>query len=215
MLVRFVDEDLVPKDMGWNEALKVVWLGDYFKISELVVIMLQTFVIPQIDDENVVQLINEAYTKLKSSGKNNVMRQNSDVIMPDKYNKSMTFVNQEKEEDAWYTLLDKSLSYLSDRNPIAILKGQKTQHQIPKVILEEVIERMHKKSSGSPDSQMLKFLLTIKEYPTFLHLLHTEYENLQSIVKMDQGNELPILTWEVTGLKDNLLKESDPFVIDG
>ena len=51
--------------MTATEAIKVVWLGDYFKISELLIIMIYTFITTHIDNENVVQFINESYAKSK------------------------------------------------------------------------------------------------------------------------------------------------------
>ena len=78
-----MSEDLLPKNISPYEALKVIWLGDYFKISELVFIMIETFLVPQIDAENVIQLINEAYSKLKSIGRNGFLRQNSQLSLPE------------------------------------------------------------------------------------------------------------------------------------
>jgi hypothetical protein len=144
--VKFVAEDLLPSKMTCSEALKVVWLGDYFKISELVFIMIDTFVIAQIDNDNVIQFINESYAKLKSIGKPGLSRQNSVLSMNDKSTIGSIIVNQEKEEDAWFSLLDKSLEYMTKSNPIQILKNQKTQQQIPKVIIDEIAERTHKRS---------------------------------------------------------------------
>jgi tRNA A-37 threonylcarbamoyl transferase component Bud32 len=152
--------------MNWNDALKVIWLGDYFKINELVVIMLDTFVISAIDKHNVIQLINESYAKLKSIGTNVLKRQSSGIVFNDLTPTSSVIINQEKEEDAWYRLLDESLNYISKRNPITILKEQKTQQKVPKLILEEVVERVHKRQNGCPDRHMLKFLMSVKKAPT-------------------------------------------------
>lgn len=87
--------------------------------------MIDTFVIPQIDTENVIQFINESYAKLKSMGKNGLLKQNSTVSLMDKIITGSVIVNQAQEEDAWYTLLDRSLDYMAERNPIHILKEQK------------------------------------------------------------------------------------------
>lgn len=215
VLVKFVDEDLLPKSMSWQDALKVVWLGDYFKISELVLIVIESFIIPQINTENVVKLINESYSKLKTFGKNSFRKHSKSIIMTDKLNKSISQSNFEREEEAWCTLLDRSLSFMSDGNPISILKEQKSQNQIPKVILEEIVERVHSKTRGCPDMQMLRFLMTIKESQFLINLLKYEHDTIKAKIDSDQIYENPLLTWEVCGLKDNLIKESDPFLIDG
>ena len=213
--MKFVDEDLLPKTMSWQEALKVVWLGDYFKISELVLIVIDSFIIPQINADNVVKLINESYSKLKTFGKNNFKRNSRNIMMQDRYNKTFSQSNFEREEEAWYYLLDKSLAFMSDGNPISILKEQKSQNQIPKVILEEIVERVHNKSRGWPDMQMLKFLLGIKDSKSLVNLLKNEHDTIKARINKDQLYESPLLTWEVCGLKDNMIKESDPFLIDG
>lgn len=158
MLVKFIDEDLLPKSMTWQEALKVIWLGDYFKISELVCIMMDTFIIPQISSENVIQFINESYSKLKTLGRNNISRKSSNFFTSGRQDPGLTLSTIEREEDVWFNLLDTSLTFMSEGNPIAILKEQKSQRQIPKAILQEIVERTHKKSNGAPDFQMLKFL---------------------------------------------------------
>ena len=119
--------------------------------------MIEKFIIPQIDSENVIQFINEAYAKLKGLGKNGILRKNSTSSFIEK-DSNFSLINQEKEEDSWYTLLDKSLDYMSMKNPINILRNQTNQQQIPKVILDEVCERVHKYTNAIPDHQMLKFM---------------------------------------------------------
>jgi hypothetical protein len=213
VLVRFVEEDLLPKTMLWSDALKVIWLGDYFKISELVTIMLNTFVIPQIDTQNAIQLVNESYAKLKSLGNSSLSRNVNNFVLNDLTPTSSIVVNQEKEEDSWYRLLDDSLNFISRRNPLMILKEQKTQHKVPKVILEEIAERVHKKQYGQPDRQMLKFLMSVKQLPSMLHLAKSEYDKLNCPKNVEKQH--PNLTWEVSGLNINLVKESDPFVMNG
>ena len=63
--------------------------------------------------------------------------------------------------------------------------------------------------------QMLKFLLSIKESSSFISMLANEHETIKDRIEKDQLYENPLLTWEVCGLKDNMIKESDPFLIDG
>jgi len=47
---------------------------------------------------------------------------------------------------------------MAHSNPIEILMKQTNQLQIPKVILNEISERVHKSSNGIPDHKILKFL---------------------------------------------------------
>jgi len=92
--------------MDTIQALKVIWLGDYFKIRELVIIMIQAFVITQINNDNVIQFINESYAKLKNINKPNISRQNSLAAFPQGMTSSVVLQEKEREEEAWYDLLD-------------------------------------------------------------------------------------------------------------
>jgi hypothetical protein len=36
IFLKFINEDMLPKNMDANEALKVLWISDYFKVNELI-----------------------------------------------------------------------------------------------------------------------------------------------------------------------------------
>ncbi|CAI2386928.1 unnamed protein product [Moneuplotes crassus] len=211
VLVKFVSEDLLPKEIEPIESLKVIWLCDYFKISELVFIMIETFIIPQLEPGNVIQFINEAYAKLKSIGKNCITDASNLSQLFEETPTNSIIINREKEEDAWYSLLDKSLDYMSKNNPMSILKKQNSQMQVPKAILDEICERVHRNSNSVPDHQILKFICSVKDKANIPELLHHERK---TILDKAENNGKPILTWEVCGLTENCLKESDPFLFN-
>lgn len=48
-----------------------------------------------------------------------------------------------------------------------------------------------------------------------MHLLKAEHDLIHASIRSDKSFDQPLLTWVVTSFKDNLIKESDPFVIDG
>ena len=83
--------------------------------------------------------------------------------------------------------------------------------QIPKVILDEICERVHQNSNSIPNHQILKFMCSIKDKEGFPELLSHERKN---ILEKAEHDGKPILTWEVCEVTDNCLKESDSFVIN-
>lgn len=97
--------------------------------------MIRTFIIPQIDVPNVVQFINESYAKLKSLSKPGASRHNSFIDVSTSFVKSIILQDCDREEEAWYELLDSCINFMADGDLISILKQQKTQHQVPKVYL--------------------------------------------------------------------------------
>ena len=46
VLIRFVTEDLLPTSMDPHQALRTLWLSDFFKVKELVEICIQQFIRP-------------------------------------------------------------------------------------------------------------------------------------------------------------------------
>lgn len=114
VLLKFVTDDLLPSKMDADEALRTLWISDFFKVSELVEICIQQFIRPQINKTNVITFIEDAYSKLKLS---------------------------ENEEDVWYDLLDYCLDYGSNNEPLEILKTPK--HDLPTSVIDEIIERFH------------------------------------------------------------------------
>ena len=60
-------------------------------------------------------------------------RQNSLIDVNGSLTKSIILQEKDREEEAWFELLDTCLNYMASGDPISILKQQKTQHQVPKV----------------------------------------------------------------------------------
>lgn len=66
-----------------EDVLKVLWISDYFKVTELIEICIKVFIIPQLNKKNILMFIEEAYSKLKSKER------------------------EEETSNVWYELLDK------------------------------------------------------------------------------------------------------------
>jgi len=44
VLLKFVNEDLLPSKMSPDDSLKTLWLSDFFKVSELVEICIMDYI---------------------------------------------------------------------------------------------------------------------------------------------------------------------------
>lgn len=86
VFLRFVNEDLLPKSMNVEDALRVLWISDYFQVGELINICIERYIRPQLSPDNVLTFIDDACAKLKL---------------------------QETEDDIWYDLLDHCLDYVA------------------------------------------------------------------------------------------------------
>jgi hypothetical protein len=67
IFLKFINDDMLPKHMEANDALKVLWISDYFKVTELIDICINAFIIPQLSKDNILKFAQEAYNKLKAN----------------------------------------------------------------------------------------------------------------------------------------------------
>lgn len=54
-----------------ENALKVLWISDYFKVTELTEICINAFIIPKLSKNNIIKFAKEAYNKLKAKDDDN------------------------------------------------------------------------------------------------------------------------------------------------
>lgn len=57
VLLKFVNEDLLPSSMDADNSLRTLWISDFFRVTELVEICIQQFMQPNINDKNVIMFI--------------------------------------------------------------------------------------------------------------------------------------------------------------
>ena len=145
VFIKFVIEDLLPSSMSDEESLKTLWLADFLKVKDLVEICIVEYIKPQIKEENVLVFIDDAYAKLKQS------------------------VN---EEEVWYDLLDYCLEFISDKNPIEILRQK--PHKLSRRVIDEIVERKLFKSQGIPDLQLLTLLKERRKQEDLIQLFINE-----------------------------------------
>jgi len=83
IFLKFINDDMLPKSLDADDALKVLWISDYFKVNELIEICINAFIIPQLSKTNIIKFSQEAYNKLKAKD------------------------NDEDVPGVWYEMLDK------------------------------------------------------------------------------------------------------------
>ena len=126
---------MLPKMMPADDALKVLWISDYFKVNELTEICINAFIIPQLNKNNIVKFSQEAYNKLKAKD------------------------NDDEVPAVWYEMLDKCINYLVYHCSSEILY-KKDARTLPSSLIEEVIERSFKHSKEEkPDVCLINLLL--------------------------------------------------------
>lgn len=135
VFLKFVNEDMLPKNMEPKDVLKVLWISDYFKVNELIEICIKDFIIPHLSKKNIILFIDEAYSKLKSKD------------------------SEEEISTIWYELLDKCINFAAYHCPSEILY-KKEARALQTSLIEEIIERSFKHNKNDkPDISMINLLL--------------------------------------------------------
>jgi len=130
--------------------------------------------------------------------------------MDDAYSKLKLSVN---EEEVWYELLDFCLEFISDKNPLEIIRSR-PDIKLAQSVLDEIVEWWHFKSNGIPEIGLLTILKEWWKQEDIIQLFLNEKERLLTSESCLQTLAEPVLTWELKNVDNQYYWESEPFYIE-
>jgi len=176
---------------------RVLWLSDFFKMSELQDICIQQ-ITPLLSKDNVLIFLEDSFVKISTAA----LSGNSEI------------------KDCWILLYQQCLNIAALNIPFLVKVESPALYNMDAIIIEELAEKAFKKfitNINSDNGAIIDLLTKYKKMNNPYDLLDYETQRLQEKEKVlfTGENATPTLTWSLTGLKGHFYKDSGPFFVFG
>ncbi len=183
-------------DLDMSTAQRLLWLSDFFKIDDMTEMCIKKLVVPRLSKDNVLSFIDDSYLKISSSS------------------------DEGQANEAWSQLLSECLDVAARHLHFLVRTVGPRVAKLDPVVLEELIERAFKIAMENPSTDnapIIDMLLHIRDMQDPFDLL--ENERLKVLEKerayYSSGEASPNLTWNLSNLRGNFYRESEPFFVIG
>eukprot|EP00826_Nyctotherus_ovalis_P003205 TRINITY_DN10647_c0_g1_i10.p1 TRINITY_DN10647_c0_g1~~TRINITY_DN10647_c0_g1_i10.p1 ORF type:complete len:414 (-),score=130.85 TRINITY_DN10647_c0_g1_i10:487-1707(-) len=184
-------------DIEINTLQRVLWLSDFFKMTELQDICIQ-HIVPLLSKDNVLIFLEDSFAKINSAA----LSESSEI------------------KDCWISLYQECLNIAAVNIPFLVKVESPGLHNMDSIILEGLAEKAFKKfisNVNSDNGAIIDLLVKYKKMSNPYDLLEYETQRVHEKEKASftAENAVPTLTWSLTGLKGHFYKDSGPFLVFG
>jgi hypothetical protein len=184
-------------DVDVKTSQRLLWLADFLKIGELEEICIKQLIIPRLNKDNVLVFLEDSFAKISSS---TGADENVDI------------------DDVWNLLLTECLDTAAQHIHYLVRAVRPVLVRQEEVVIDELLDRAFKifmVNLNTDNGQVIELLMQVKKANSPFELLENERLKVSEREKQyfTSGEAAPTLTWNVSGLKGNFYRESEPFFV--